>query len=138
MTWDNTLPHAGFSTGAPWLPVKAAQAAQALNMQTGNDSVLASYRATLGFRKQCAALRLGVTSFLDLPEPLLGIVRSTGADQVTGLFNLSDMAQSLTLTGKARVTGPQNGDLAGKLINLPPHGYVFLQSDKPFSLSLNQ
>ena len=137
MTWDNTLPNAGFSTGTPWLPVKAPQAAHALNTQTGNASVLASYRAALGFRKQTKALRLGGTSFLELPEPLLGIVRSTGTDQVTGLFNLSDAPQILTLTGQAALTGPQNGALTGTKVSLPPHGYVFLASTGAVKLTLN-
>ena len=137
MTWDNTLPNAGFSTGTPWLPVKAPQAAHALNTQTGNDSVLASYRAALGFRKQNEALRLGATEFLDLPEPLFGIVRATTADRLTGLFNLSDEAQILTLSGKAVVTGPQNGDLTGNVVSLPPHGYIFLQSTVALILGLN-
>ena len=137
MTWDNTQPNAGFSTGTPWLPVKAAQAAHALNTQTGNDSVLASYRAALGFRKQTHALRLGDTSFLDLPEPLLGIVRSTATDQITGLFNLSDAPQTLTLTGVATLAGPQNGALTGTRVSLPPHGYVFLTSTGAIKLTLN-
>ena len=138
MTWDNTLANAGFSTGTPWLPVKAPQAAHALNTQSGNNSVLASYRAALGFRKQRAELRLGDTRFLDLPEPLFGIVRVHGNEHLTGQFNLSDDAQTLTLTGKASLTGPQNGDVTGNVISLPPHGFVYLQSDRPFSLSLNQ
>ena len=136
MTWDNTQPNAGFSTGTPWLPVKPPQAAHALNTQTGNNSVLASYRAALGFRKQNKVLRLGTTDFLDLPEPLFGIVRAVGAEQLTGLFNLSDAAQSLSLTGKATLTGPQNGSLTGTTITLPPHGYVFLQSAGAVLLNL--
>lgn len=138
MTWDSTQPHAGFSTATPWLPVKAAQLAHALNLQEGqNDSVLASYRAALSFRKQRRELRLGDTGFLDLQEPLFGIVRTIGTERLTGLFNLGDRPQSLALTGKATLTGPQNGKLTGSVVSLPPHGYVFLQSTGALSLNLN-
>ena len=137
MTWDNTEPNAGFSTAPPWLPVKAPQAAHALNTQTANNSVLASYRAALDFRKQRDELRLGTTRFLDLAEPVLGIVRTHAACQLTGLFNLGDAALTLTVTGKASSAGPQNGTVDAGLVTLPAHGYVFLASTGPLSLSVN-
>ena len=139
MTWDSTAPHAGFSTATPWLPVKAPQMAHALDLQEGkNDSVLASYRAALGFRKQRPELRLGQTGFLDLPVPVLGITRTHRANQLTGLFNLSDRAVTLTLAGVAQLAGQQNGTLAGSTVVLPAHGYVYLDSTSPLTLTLNQ
>jgi alpha-glucosidase len=137
MVWEKDKPNAGFSTAAgTWLPVKAPQAARALDTQEGkNDSVLAAYRAAFAFRKQRPELRLGETRFLDLPEPILGIMRSHDGRSVTGVFNLSDAPATLRLTGSARVTGPQAGDLTGDSLRLPANGYVFLESEGTIALA---
>ena len=136
MVWDHTKPNAGFSSGTPWLPVKAPQAARALDLQEArNDSVLHSYRAAIAFRKVRSELRLGKTAFLDLPEPLLAITRSIPGHVLTGLFNLSDMPQTLRLKGKAHATGPQSGSIIGEMITLPARGYVYLESTHSLTLT---
>jgi alpha-glucosidase len=136
MVWDSTQPNAGFSDGKPWLPVKAPQAAHALDLQEGkNDSVLASYRAALAFRKQRAELRLGTTAFLNLPEPVLGLVRSHDGLVLTALFNLSDTDQHLHVGGTAFATGPQHATLTGHALHLPAHGYVYLESGEALDIS---
>ena len=68
---------------------------------------------------------------------MLGIVRTYAACQLTGLFNLGDAALTLTVTGKASSAGPQNGTVDAGLVTLPAHGYVFLASTGPLSLSVN-
>jgi alpha-glucosidase len=126
MVWEAEAPNAGFSTGTPWLPVKAPQAARAVDLQRGrNDSVLAHYRAALAFRKQRAELRQGETHFLDLPDPVLGIVRTAGGKSLTGLFNLSDSVQKVEIEGTP--AGPQNAVVKGGTVTLPARGYVFLE-----------
>lgn len=127
MVWEEGAPNAGFSTGTPWLPVKAAQAANAVDQQTArNDSVLAHYRSALAFRKQRDELRLGETRFLDLPDPILGIVRSTDKGTITGVFNLSDEEKRVEMDGTP--TGPQNAEVTGGKVILPARGYVFLET----------
>ncbi len=129
MTWEADAPNAGFSTGKPWLPVKAPQAARSADLQeASNSSVLHAYRAALGFRRQRDELRLGTTGFLDLPEPVLGIRRSHGGTVLTGLFNLSDTAQTLAVVGGATLAGPREGGFEAGRLTLPAHGYVFLES----------
>ncbi|NCO87855.1 MAG: alpha-glucosidase [Rhodobacterales bacterium] len=137
MTWDHAAPNAGFTTGTPWLPVKAPQIARALDLiEKQNDSVLHSYRAALAFRRARAELRLGATTFHDLPEPLLAISRSHEGKVLTGVFNLSDTPQHLHLAANAAATGPQHATLDGRAITLPARGYLYLASSTAPKLAM--
>jgi alpha-glucosidase len=134
MTWERDAPQAGFSTAEPWLPVKPPQAARAVDGQEArNDSVLHSYRAALAFRKSHPALTRGATSFLDLPEPLLGINRSHEGRHLTALFNLGERSQSLTLSSGAHPVGPSLATVEGAAVHLPALGFVYLDSDAPLT-----
>ncbi len=128
MVWEHDAPAAGFSEGQPWLPVKDPQRARAVDLQEArNDSVLHAYRATLGFRRSSAALREGATTFLDLPEPVLGLVRSAGGQALTCLFNLGERPLTLTVAGEARAVGPGAAELEGGELRLPAFGFAFLE-----------
>jgi len=129
MVWDHAAPNGGFTTGKPWLPVKAPQLRHALSLQ-GNDGVLAAYRETLAFRRARAELRLGATAFADLPEPLLGVVRSHEGRVLTGVFNLSDVPQVVRVTGKVAIEGPHAAELRGQDLRLPAHGFAYLTAEK--------
>jgi alpha-glucosidase len=129
MVWEEDAPNAGFSTGTPWLPVKPPQAARAVDGQEArNDSVLHSYRASLAFRKSHPALSEGATSFLDLPEPILGLRRSLDGRTLTCLFNLSERPRTLALGAPAQAVGPLHADLEGATLSLPAHGFAYLES----------
>ena len=126
MVWDGTA-NGGFTTGTPWLPVKAPQRARNAAAQRGvPGSVLEHYRAMLAFRRASPALVTGRAHFLDLPEPLLGFVRGQGAGAVACLFNLRGKAARLTVTGTGAPIGPACGTLAGSRLTLPPLGWAFL------------
>ncbi len=136
MTWDGGQPNAGFSTVDPWLPVKPPQAANAVaGQEAANDSTLHHYRAALAHRKDTPALRMGDTRFTDLPEPLFAIHRSYSGTTVTGLFNLSGTPQTVTLTGEATPTGPQNATLNAGTITLPAFGYIYLSTTGEIALA---
>ncbi len=136
MVWNAAAPNAGFSTGTPWLPVKPEQAARAVSAQEGkNDSVLATYRSAIAFRKAREELRLGTTSFHDLPEPLLGIRRSHAGRALTGLFNLSDTPQVLDISGTATLAGPAQASMSNGQISLPAFGFAYLEEDGTLSLA---
>lgn len=129
MVWDSRAANAGFSDATPWLPVKAPQAARAADLaEARNDSVLHAYRETIAFRRKRVELREGATRFLDLPDPVMGIVRTAAKGNLTGLFNLSDTPMKLKMTGKAQQTGPHHADLKGPNVTLPAHGFVFFES----------
>ncbi len=123
MVWDGSV-NGGFSTGKPWLPVKAAQLARNVAGQVGvAGSVLESYRAMLAFRRAEAALVSGDTRFIDTPEPVLAFWRG---DQVLCVFNLSPGAVAVTVEGAGAALGPAQG-LArdGNVLKLAGNGYGF-------------
>ena len=137
MVWDGADPQGGFTTGVPWLPVKAPQLAHALSLQEGREgSVVEAYRAALAFRRAAAPLRLGETGFADLPEPLLGVVRSLPGEVLTGVFNLSDTPQVVQLGARARLAGPGHAVLKGQVLRLPARGYGFLASGEAVELEV--
>ena len=131
MAWEAGAPHAGFTRGTPWLPVKPPQAARAVDVQEADpDSVLGAYRAQIAFRKARAELREGTAAFLDLPEPVLGLRRSLGGAGLICLFNLSPQAHRLTVTGTVTTVGPsQAAELSPGWLTLGPSGFVFLEAD---------
>ena len=133
MIWDAT-PNGGFSSGKPWLPVKAPQLARNVASQQGvMGSVLETYRAMIAFRKASPALMKGTTRFLDLPEPLLAFTRG---EALLCLFNLSPDPREVTLTGTATLTGPSlAADLQGQTLKLGPNAAAFLTVSGPMTLN---
>ena len=130
MVWNSATPHGGFSSHAPWLPVKAPQLARALSTQAGiAGSVLEHYRAMLAFRHAQAALMTGRTCFIDLPEPVLAFWRGTGAEALLCLFNLSPRPVQLDLEGSTALTGPnQSATLTTDRLTLGGSGYAFARA----------
>ena len=107
MVWEAGAPNAGFSSGRPWLPVKPPQAARAVDLQEDDPaSVLAAYRRTLAFRRTRPELRTGTCAFLDLPEPLLGLVRRAGPASTLCLFNLGREEVAIDLPHALSPAGP--------------------------------
>ena len=126
MVWD-AGPQGGFTSGTPWLPVKAPQLARNAAAQRGvPGSVLEHYRAMLAFRRATPALVTGGTRFLDLPEPLLAFTRGQGAGALACLFNLGSTALELAVQGTGAPVGPACGTLADGLLALPPLGWAML------------
>lgn len=96
MPWVQGAPHAGFTTGVPWLPVPDAHRALAVDAQAADpDSVLHFARAMLRARRATPALRDGELVPLDLPPPLLGFDRVCGAARLRCVFNLSAAAAAV-------------------------------------------
>ncbi|MEJ6396194.1 alpha-glucosidase [Gymnodinialimonas sp. 2305UL16-5] len=136
MVWEAEAPHAGFSTVKPWLPVKAPQAARAVDLQdTANDSILHFYRTAIAFRKTNPALQSGRTSFLTAPEPLLAFRREAADQTLTCAFNLSTEPLTMTLSEAANLTGPRHATLQDQTLTLPGNGFAYLSHDGALSLS---
>lgn len=130
MVWDDAQPNAGFSTSAPWLPVKPPQAARAVAAQERDPgSILSAYRAMIAWRKSRPELTLGDTIFLDLPEPVLGLVRSHDGHALTCLFNLAPSPVVLDIAGPAACVGPALCTLDGSALHLPANGFAFLAAE---------
>lgn len=132
MCWDGSET-GGFTTGQPWLPLKAPQLARNVAAQQGlTGSVLETYREILAFRRDSDALRLGKGRFFDLPEPILGFLRQTPDQTFACIFNLSAKAQSLTVQGLAAPTGPSFGAvLTGNQLDLAANAYGWFPVSDP-------
>jgi alpha-glucosidase len=124
MVWEADAANAGFSEGKPWLPVKAPQAAKAIDQQ-GPDGILSWYRDAIAFRKATPALGGTETRFLNVPEPILAFQRG---DALTCVFNLSAEAQVLELGGEAAFLGPRRATFDGTKLELPGNGFAVLDS----------
>lgn len=127
MVWDAS-PQGGFTTGRPWLPVKAPQLARNVAGQTGKpDSVLEFYRAMIAFRKASPALSAGGSVFHDAPDPVLAFSRISEKGALLCVFNLSPRAVSVKVRGVGAVTGPGQGAvLTGETLALGPNAAAFL------------
>ena len=123
MVWDGTA-HGGFTSGTPWLPVKAPQLARNAVAQAADpDSVLNHYKLMLRYRRARPELRTARTRFLDLPDPVLGFTRGDG---LACFFNLSPAETTLRIKGLAAVTGPSlAATVDGDTLILGPNGVAF-------------
>lgn len=87
MVWEAGTPHAGFTTGKPWLPVSNAD----LAVDTDNQ-VLATYRKMLAFRAAHPAMREGSICFLPEAGEVLAFTRESDEETLLFVFNLSRQA----------------------------------------------
>jgi len=82
--------HAGFSSGAPWLPIGADHLALAVDRQNQDpDSLLNLTRHLLAFRHASDALMRGDVRVIDASETVLAIERSTADEAMLCVFNMS-------------------------------------------------
>jgi len=134
MVWEGAAANAGFSSGTPWLPVKAPQAVKAVDQQ-GPDGILAFYKQVIAFRKAAPALSRGTTEFIALPEPILAFHRTTPEQTLTCVFNLSKTTQTLVAKGQGTKIGPSNATLSGGTLTLPPNGFAYVENDGGLTLT---
>jgi alpha-glucosidase len=125
MVWEKDAPNAGFSTGKPWLPVKAPQAAKAVDQQ-GPDSILTYYKTMIAYRKASPALSRGKTTFMTLPEPLLAFTRTDDAQTLTCIFNLSAKPQKVQLKASAEIAFSAAATIADDVLALDGNGFAYL------------
>lgn len=122
MVWDSSA-NGGFSTGTPWLPVKAPQLTRNVSSQ-GSGSILEFYRTMIALRRGNAALRSGKTSFIDGPEGLLAFTRG---ETVLCLFNLSGETITTTFAQDCAAPLVASGFAAGAdTATLDPLGFAVL------------
>ncbi|WP_349294799.1 alpha-amylase family glycosyl hydrolase (plasmid) [Thioclava sp. 'Guangxiensis'] len=128
MVWEASLPNAGFGEGMPWLPVKPAQAARAVDLQAGkSSSVLEFYRAVIAHRKATPALASGRMKITQAENPVLRFTRGDGAEAVDCIYNLSTGTQYLPCPDGARFLGPsQSASITEGRLTLGPNGWAHL------------
>lgn len=89
MPWTRSAPHAGFSTGRPWLPVPPDHAALAVDTQDHDPhSTLSMARRFIALRKRHPALRYGGMQLLETSAAVLSFERSFAAERILCVFNL--------------------------------------------------
>ena len=89
MPWTTSAPHAGFSTGRPWLPVPADHTALAVDAQDRDPkSTLAMARRFIALRKAHPALRYGGMRLLETSAAVLTFERHYGPERILCVFNL--------------------------------------------------
>jgi alpha-glucosidase len=126
MPWVAAAPQAGFTAGTPWLPVRPAHAALAVDRQEADsDSVLRFTRAMIALRRAHPALRRGRLLPLDLAAPVIGFLREEGESRIACLFNLSAEAVAIDLGAIGDATALPAGGVAPA--TLAPYGALFAQ-----------
>ncbi len=125
--------NAGFSQGAPWLPIPDAHRARSIQAQEQDPgSVLNLSRRFLAWRREQPALVAGDIGFLDTHEPVLAFLRRHEGQSLLCVFNLSasdvdwrvpDGMDARPLDGHGLLAGILH---AGEL-RLPPRGVYFAQ-----------
>ena len=91
MQWDAT-PHAGFTTGEPWIAVNPNYAeVNAEADRASGASIFAFYRKLIALRHENDAVALGAFELLDPSHPTLyAFTRTRGTEVLAVLANVSD------------------------------------------------
>jgi alpha-glucosidase len=91
LPWTAEAPHAGFTSGKPWLPVDPQHVGLAIESQEKDpNSVLNFTRKLLAIRAASAALRTGDIIFHDAPAGGLVFTRRCEDEEFLCAFNLGD------------------------------------------------
>ncbi len=136
MQWDRS-PHAGFTTGEPWLPV--ADDATSVNVavqQQHPESLLNLYRELLALRRTHPALTEGAYRVVDAgDEQVFAYGRDTGDEHLLVVLNFAASPLTVTLpmpSANARLlcsTLPGRTDVSNEsgTLHLAPHEGVLIR-----------
>jgi alpha-glucosidase len=131
MPWTSESPHAGFTTGTPWLPVPPEHVALAEEGQDKDpQSTLNFARTIIHWRRTQPALTRGDIVFFDVPEQALALRRDAeGAPSVLAVFNVTNAPLTFDWPPAAGATKLEGhglqGDVNGTTVTLPPYGGWF-------------
>jgi alpha-glucosidase len=120
MQWDSS-PHAGFTSGEPWLPLTPDCADR--NVQRLRDdlgSILTLYRRLIEFRRRHRALSIGDYVAFETGGHIFGYERRYGSERLAIALNLGHEAEAVELperVGPGRVLLSTWLDREGERIN---------------------
>ena len=130
MQWDATS-NAGFTTGAPWLPLAADAARVNVWTQRGDPrSLLSFYCRLTGVRRATLALRLGSYRSLPAPRGVFAFVREADGERVIVALNFTSQERAMEMPfGGAELvlsTDQERGALAehGRIVLSPDEGLI--------------
>ncbi len=93
--WRRGDLNAGFSTGAPWLPVDPRHDGIAIDMQEANQwSMLHFVRKLISVRRARKSLRLGSISFYKNSQGVIAFQREFESERLVCVFNIEEHEQS--------------------------------------------
>jgi alpha-glucosidase len=101
MQWDDGE-HAGFSGGAPWLPIADDYADCNVARQLADpDSLLSFYRKVIWYRKSSPALLRGTYRAIESPTDTLAFVREDGEQRLLVALSFSAESRRIQLPSPA-------------------------------------
>ena len=125
MVWTTDNGAGGFTTGTPWLPVKAPHLPLSVAAQVDDpESMLAHYRAALAFRRSHATLRIGAMRAIAAVGHVVRFER-VGNERLFCAFNLGADPATVTLPdGHWQAIGLDLGSLPARdgSVTLPGWG----------------
>jgi len=135
MPWDGS-PHAGFTSGTPWLPLNPDWPTRNVAAQADDPaSPLALHRALLRLRRTHDALAIGAVRLIEAEGDVLAYERTHGRERIVIALNLGSDGQRLIVPGEYDVllsTHPESrrGAYAGSIALAPDEG-VILRARNP-------
>jgi alpha-glucosidase len=135
MPWDGS-PHAGFTSGTPWLPLNPDWPTRNVAAQADDPaSSLALHRALLRLRRTHDALAIGAVRLIEAEGDVLAYERTHGRERIVIALNLGSDGQRLIVPGEYDVllsTHPESrrGAYAGSIALAPDEG-VILRARNP-------
>nr|WP_093966968.1 alpha-glucosidase family protein [Actibacterium lipolyticum] len=98
MAWVSDNQNAGFSDGAPWLPVSHEHLPLSVaEQEAAPDAVIHHYRRAIAFRHAHEALATGEMTDLTVDGNVLSFIRKGQGEEVFCAFNLSDQPAEIRL-----------------------------------------
>lgn len=136
MHWEDA-PHAGFTTGEPWLPV-AVDAHTVAYQRDDPRSMLSLYRRLIALRRRHPALALAAYRPLFAEGELFLFTRELGEERFLVALNLgadpiSASFADMTLSGTVRVStlGDRDGEEIRGTLDLRAHDGLVVELDRP-------
>ncbi len=128
MCWDGS-PHAGFTTGVPWLPLGGdSRSVNVAVEQQDNSSILTLYRKLIALRKSHPTLVSGKLNGIHVEKYILRFRRS-GAEEIEVILNMTREEISVQTPSARVLLGTQmdrQGETAGLLALRAGEGVVLL------------
>lgn len=128
MQWDSS-PHAGFTTGQPWLPVNPDAATRNLAAQRDDPrSVWSTYRDVIALRRRHPALSRGAMELPDADDAqVFTWLRTEGGERVRVALNMTGRPASLAVEPAEVLYSTHPRDAAGDPLRLAPWEGVVLR-----------
>ncbi len=103
MQWDSS-PHAGFTTGKPWLPLSPTYAeCNVERMRSDPRSILSLYRRLLALRRERKALSVGSYRSIGVFGTAFAYERTLGAERLIVVLNLTHEPHLVDLSSQGRL-----------------------------------